>query len=74
MQEITIEQFNQDVIKFLQSQYDDAHFVDVTLRYKKIFTSRTLQFVYELYKTGLYYPERGEFAWQKELIDMIEGS
>ena len=74
MQEVTIEQFNQEIIKFLQSQYDNAHFVDITLRYKNIFTGRTIQFLYNLYKSGLYYPERGEFAWQKELIDIIEGS
>lgn len=40
------------------------------------FLSRTysIEHLYRLYELGYYYPERGEFAWQKELIDMIEGS
>lgn len=40
------------------------------------FLSRTysIEHLYRLYESGYYYPERGEFAWQKELIDMIEGS
>ena len=33
-----------------------------------------IEHLYRLYELGYYYPERGEFAWQKELIDMIEGS
>ena len=42
--------------------------------YKKIIVNENMQKIYEMYKTGYYYPERGEFEWQKELIDMIEGS
>lgn len=42
--------------------------------YKKIIVNENMQNIYEMYKSGYYYPERGEFAWQKELIDMIEGS
>lgn len=42
--------------------------------YKKTIVNDNMQHIYELYKSGYYYPERGEFAWQKELIDMIEGS
>ena len=45
-----------------------------TKPYKKIIVNENMQYIYELYKSGYYYPERGEFAWQKELIDMIEGS
>ena len=33
-----------------------------------------IEHLYRLYESGHYYPERGEFEWQKELIDMIEGS
>lgn len=42
--------------------------------YRKTIVNENMQRIYESYKTGLYYPERGEFEWQKELIDMIEGS
>lgn len=33
-----------------------------------------IEHIYNAYKNGYFYPERGEFEWQKELIDMIEGS
>lgn len=42
--------------------------------YEKTIVNENMQEIYKMYKTGYYYPERGEFAWQKELIDMIEGS
>ena len=45
-----------------------------TKPYKKTIINDNMQHIYKLYKSGYYYPERGEFAWQKELIDMIEGS
>ena len=45
-----------------------------TKPYKKTIVNENMQKLYEMYKTGYYYPERGEFEWQKELIDMIEGS
>ena len=45
-----------------------------TKPYKKTIVNENMQHIYELYKLGYYYPERGELAWQKELIDMIEGS
>lgn len=45
-----------------------------TKPYRKTIVNENMQKIYEMYKTGYYYPERGEFAWQKELIDMIEGS
>lgn len=52
--------------------------VTIKIKYDKLH-SRTIvdsnvRHLYQLYKSGYYYPERGEFAWQKELIDMIEGS
>ena len=31
-------------------------------------------FVYSWYKVGEYICERNQYRWQKELIDMIEGS
>ena len=45
-----------------------------TKPYKKTIVNENMQEIYKMYKTGYYYPERGEFEWQKELIDMIEGS
>lgn len=41
---------------------------------EKIPTIHNIEHLYRLYESCYYYPERGEFAWQKELIDMIEGS
>lgn len=45
-----------------------------TKPYKKTIVNENMQHIYDSYKSGLYYPERGEFQWQTELIDMIEGS
>ena len=88
-----MEQFCEDLIEFLKSQYSDTFYFDVTVcptidglrdielrivmdtySSTKTINSKVMDNIYRLYKSGLYYPERGEFAWQKELIDMIEGS
>lgn len=56
------------------SKHARMELVISTKPYKKIIVNENMQKIYEMYKTGYYYPERGEFEWQKELIDMIEGS
>ena len=34
----------------------------------------TMLYIYSRYSTGEYIEERSQYRWQKELIDMIEGS
>lgn len=36
--------------------------------------NRSMMFVYGCYCSGEYIGERNQYRWQKELIDMIEGS
>jgi hypothetical protein len=33
-----------------------------------------MQYLFHLYNSGEYIEERGQYLWQKELVDMIEGS
>jgi hypothetical protein len=37
-------------------------------------TNSSMHHVYCLYRQGNFIEERNQYAWQKELIDMIEGS
>lgn len=36
--------------------------------------NRTMMFIYGCYRAGEYLGERNQYRWQKELIDVIEGS
>lgn len=36
-------------------------------------TNNSMQYVYCLYRQGTFIEERNQYAWQKELVDMIEG-
>jgi hypothetical protein len=36
--------------------------------------NRFMMFVYGCYRSGEYIGERNQYRWQKELIDIIEGS
>lgn len=37
-------------------------------------TSYCMKYIFSLYKAGEFIEERKQFRWQKELIDLIEGS
>ena len=36
--------------------------------------ANSINYLYQLYIDGKFIEERNQFSWQKELIDMIEGS
>lgn len=36
--------------------------------------NRSMMFVYGCYRSGEYIGDRNQYRWQKELIDIIEGS
>lgn len=36
--------------------------------------NRSMMFIYGCYRSGEYIGERNQYRWQKELIDIIEGS
>lgn len=42
--------------------------------YTKIIGNASMEFVYRKYVNGTYLENRKQYRWQKELIDMIEGS
>lgn len=37
-------------------------------------TDENMQYLFGLYRAGEYIQEREQWRWQKELVDMIEGS
>ena len=37
-------------------------------------TNENMQYLFSLYNSGEYIQERKQWRWQKELVDMIEGS
>ena len=36
--------------------------------------NRTMMFIYGCYRAGEYLGDRNQYRWQKELIDILEGS
>ena len=49
-------------------------FIEINPSYKRIITNDTMQYLYGWYRTGEFIEERNQYAWQKMLIDFIEGS
>lgn len=85
-----IKQFCVDVLKFLESEYNDSYRFTIELSeqmhsctaelkiksggFTRIIASSYLNYFYELYKHNEFIEERKQYRWQKELIDLIEGS
>lgn len=87
-----MEQFCKDVITFLESEYSDAYYFNLTAHqeitgikyielkirvdnhYTKIISDKVMEYIYQLYAGSDYLDDRKQYKWQKELIDMIEGS
>ena len=82
--------FCKDVLDFLNSEYSDAYEFTIELeidRFKEFIqlkiksgqfirkiTAGYMGYFYELYKRNEFIEERNQYRWQKELIDLIEGS
>lgn len=87
---ISMTRFCKDVLDFLQSKYSDAYEFTIELKrghikeyallkiksgyFIKSITSCYMNYFYELYKGNEFIEERNQYLWQKELIDLIEGS
>lgn len=48
--------------------------INITSKYKLVINEDSLRYIYNLYVGGEYIKERELYVWQKELIDIIEGS
>lgn len=48
--------------------------IKVSPYYKLTIVDDSMHYLYRLYLSGEYIEERKQYLWQKELIDMIEGS
>jgi hypothetical protein len=42
--------------------------------YQYVITDKSMYYLFGCYRDGQYIGERNQYLWQKELIDMIEGS
>lgn len=47
--------------------------VKVSPNYTLKIINTSMQYLFCCYRTGEFIEERGQYRWQKELIDMIEG-
>ena len=47
--------------------------IKISPKYIKIINCDCMNYIFYLYRTGEFAEERGQFKWQKELVDMIEG-
>lgn len=51
---------------------------ELSIRIGKSYTVKigntSMTYLYKLYRTGTFIKERGQWEWQKELVDIIEGS
>lgn len=89
--------FCEDVIKFLESEYNDSYRFEVkrwvampcgliqgnnekaelTIKmgphYQLVIVNENMQYLFGRYRDGEFIEERGQYLWQKELVDMIEG-
>lgn len=48
--------------------------IDVSPMYRKIIVDDNMQYIFKLYLEGGFFRDRDQYLWQKELVDMIEGS
>ena len=48
--------------------------IKISSMYRLIVTNDNMQRLFYLYKQGTFIEERKQYLWQKELVDMIEGS
>lgn len=48
--------------------------IKVSSHYIKILNHASIDYIFNLYREGEFIEEREQFKWQKELIDLIEGS
>jgi hypothetical protein len=48
--------------------------INITPKYKLIVNDESLQYIYKVYISEEFIKERNLYAWQKELMDIIEGS
>lgn len=81
--------FCEEVLKFLRSEYQDSYafeidyyqgleMIKMELKIKtsgltRIINNSYIEHYYLLYNQGQFLEDRGQWLWQKELIDLIEG-
>lgn len=59
---------------FLPTSAEVVLTITVSHGYKIVVTNDSMQYIFSWYVNGEFIKERNQYRWQKELIDMIEGS
>lgn len=67
-------EFNIEVTKSLNAEDQITLTIRMGRGYYIKADNRSMMFVYGCYRAGEYIGERNQYRWQKELIDIIEGS
>ena len=67
--------FEIDLYKELDEQEDKIELkIRVNNSYKILVTPEYMQHIFLVYNSGEFITDRNQYAWQKELIDIIEGA
>ena len=48
--------------------------IDISPRYRITICDDSMRYLFKLYLEGEFLEDRKQYRWQKELVDMIEGS
>ncbi len=83
-------QFCQEVLKFLRSEYQDSYAFEIeyyqnpeieeiellikTSGLTQKISGSYMNHFYLLFCEGKFLEDRGQYLWQKELVDLIEGN
>lgn len=67
-------EYNIEVTHNLFGETTAELYVRVGKGYTLKICNTSMTYLYKLYRARMFIRERGQFEWQKELVDMIEGS
>jgi hypothetical protein len=67
-------EFNIEVTKSLNAEDQITLTIKFGRGYYVKADNRSMMFIYGCYRAGEFLEDRGVFRWQKELVDLIEGS
>lgn len=67
-------EFNLEISRGLHSSDMMELKLKVGPGYKIKIDNYCMQYIFSLYRSGKYIQERQQYQWQKELIDLVEGS
>lgn len=67
-------EFHLDLINDLTYGEDAELYISYSTVYRVIVNRNSMKYLYVLWRSKEYTKERNQYLWQKELVDLIEGS